>query len=179
MSVAGTRLVYSFRLSGNTLYGTADGGGSSGHGTLFKVNTDCTGFSTLHSFTAGSNDSSVNYTNSDGVGPQAGLISSGNTLYGTAVEGGSLGSGTVFALKTDGTGFTTIHSFTAPYFHSFPYLNSDGANPYAGLILSGNTLYGTTAIGGSSGNGTVFAVNTDAQGLRSCILSRHCLLWFL
>ena len=37
--------------------------------------------------------------------------------------------------------------------------NSDGANPYAGLILSGNTLYGTTANGGGSGNGTVFSLS--------------------
>jgi hypothetical protein len=37
-------------------------------------------------------------------------------------------------------------------------INSDGANPNAGLILSGNTLYGTVAAGGSFGHGTVFAV---------------------
>jgi uncharacterized repeat protein (TIGR03803 family) len=51
--------------------------------------------------------------------------------------------------------FTTLYSFTS----------SDGASPYASLILSGNTLYGTTSRGGSSGRGTVFAVNTDGTGL--------------
>ncbi len=50
-------------------------------------------------------------------------------------------------------------------------INSEGANPNAGLILSNNTLYGTAAAGGSSGAGTVFAVNTDGTGFRSCILS--------
>ena len=40
------------------------------------------------------------------------LILSGNTLYGTASSGGSSGDGTVFAVNTDGTGFTTLHSFT-------------------------------------------------------------------
>src|SRR2546428_10366169 len=60
----------------------------------------------------------------------------------------------VFAVNTDGTGFANLHSFN-------PNLGSDGANPHAGLILSGNTLYGTAAGGGSAGNGTVFAVNTD------------------
>src|SRR5438552_8314630 len=44
-----------------------------------------------------------------------------------------------------------LHNFTG----------NDGARPEAGLILSGNTLYATAAEGGSSGNGTVFAVNTD------------------
>ncbi len=62
-------------------------------------------------------------------------------------------------VNTDGTGFTTLHSFTASY-GSYPvYTNSDGANPYAGLILSGNTLYGTTYKGGSSGRGTVFSLS--------------------
>ena len=42
-----------------------------------------------------------------------GLILSGNTLYGTAYYGGSAGNGTVFALNTNGTGFTTLHTFTA------------------------------------------------------------------
>ena len=70
----------------------------------------------------------------------AGLILSGNTLYGTAVYGGSSGDGTVFAVNTDGTGFTTLHNFTATV-----YGQRDGAFPYAGLILSGNTLYGTAS----------------------------------
>src|SRR6266702_4556107 len=38
-------------LSGNTLYGTANGGGSGGAGTVFALNTDGTGFRTLHNFT--------------------------------------------------------------------------------------------------------------------------------
>src|SRR5439155_7669597 len=37
--------------------------------------------------------------------------------------------------------------------------NSDGANPFGGLILSGNTLYGTATYGGSSGRGTVFSLS--------------------
>ena len=148
-------------LSGNTLYGTAYGGGSSDNGTVFAVNTDGTGFTNLHSFTASSYEE-YPYTNinSDGAFPDAGLILSGNTLYGTASRGGNSDNGTVFALNTDGTGFTTLHSFTALSNST----NSDGAYPCAGLILSGNTLYGTAVRGGISGNGTVFALNTDGTG---------------
>jgi hypothetical protein len=40
--------------------------------------------------------------------------------------------------------FTNLFSFTD---------GSDGAFPYAGLMLSGNTLYGTAPDGGSGGNG--------------------------
>jgi uncharacterized repeat protein (TIGR03803 family) len=151
-------------LSGNTLYGTTLGGGSSGYGTVFAVNTDGTGFTNLYSFSAGSTNSSGVYTNSDGANPVGGLILSGNTLYGTASSGGSSDNGTVFAVNTDGTGFTNLYSFSA--LDPNTGTNNDGVNPVAGLILSGNTLYGTAPAGGSSGNGTVFAVNSDGTGFR-------------
>jgi len=152
-------------LSGNSLFGTAEGGGSSGFGTVFKVNTDGTGFTNLYSFSATSPDDNGNDTNSDGGHPEAGLILSGNTLYGTALSGGNGGNGTVFAVKTDGTGFTNLHSFTVV---SGPLsTNSDGGRPQAGLVLSGNVLYGTASGGGSSGSGTVFAVNTNGTGFKT------------
>jgi uncharacterized repeat protein (TIGR03803 family) len=138
-------------LSGNTLYGTAFLGGSSAVGTVFAVNTDGTGFTNLHSF-----------ANSDGAHPTGGLILAGTVLYGAAGSGGSSGAGTVFAVSIDGAGLTNLHSFTAA---SYPaYTNSDGVLPQGGLILSGKTLYGTAKLGGSSGAGTVFAVNTDGAG---------------
>jgi uncharacterized repeat protein (TIGR03803 family) len=131
-------------LSGGTLYGTTCLGGSSGYGTVFKVNTDGTGYTVLKSFLGGSN----------GRGPEAGLVLSGGTLYGTTIWGGSSDKGTVFKVNTDGTGYTVLKSFTG----------SDGSLPRAGLVLSGRTLYGTTYSGGSSGAGTVFKVNTDGTG---------------
>ena len=159
----GATPVAGLTLSGNTLYGTAEVGGSSGSGTVFKVNTDGTDFTNLHSFTATSGSFPGPYTNSDGANPVAGLILSGNTLYGTAENGGSSGNGTVFAVHADGSGgFTNLYNFTATS-SSFPHPNSDGANPLAGLILSGNTLYGTARNGGAWGNGTVFAIHTDGM----------------
>lgn len=168
-------------LSGNTLYGTTSAGGSFSNGTIFAIHTDGTCFTNLHIFTAvvqvyeGSfpmPGSSLplpvyEYTNGDGANPQAGLILSGTTLYGTASEGGSSGNGTVFAIHTDGTGFTNLYSFTG--YNPSVYLNTniDGANPTAGLILSGNTLYGTASAGGHSGNGTVFAIHSDGTGFKN------------
>jgi len=131
-------------LCGNTLYGTASYGGSSGYGTVFAVNTNGMCFTNLHSFTGGN----------DGAYPVGGLVLSGNTLYGTAENAGSSGVGTVFDVQTDGTAFTILYSFTN---------GSDGAISDGRLILSGNTLYGTAEYGGSSGDGTVFAVNTDGN----------------
>ncbi|MGP8200230.1 MAG: choice-of-anchor tandem repeat GloVer-containing protein [Limisphaerales bacterium] len=136
-------------LLGNTLYGTAPEGGSAGNGVVFAVNTDGTGYTNLHSFTAQDPNT---YTNSDGISPLAGLVSSGNILYGTASEGGSALAGTVFAITTNGSDFSTLYSFTNA---------NDGENPDAGLILSGSTLFGTTANGGSFGDGTVFALNMN------------------
>jgi uncharacterized repeat protein (TIGR03803 family) len=150
-------------LSGNTLYGTAGSGGSSGSGTVFAVNTNGTGFTTLYSFTATSipTPSSPSSTNLDGAYPGGGLILSGNTLYGAAQSGGRSGSGTVFAVNTNGTGFAVLHSFASVV---VGYPNSGGAVPRGSLILSGNTLYGTAGQGGSGAGGTVFAVNINGSG---------------
>src|SRR6266567_3629382 len=154
-------------ISGNTLYGTVVGGGSSGNGTVYKVITNGTGFTNLHSFTALPEPRP--HTNSDGAYPIAGLITnlSGNTVYGTASEGGKSGNGTVFAVNTDGTGFTNLYSFTASSRDSSgAYTNSDGSFPNS-LILSVNILYGTADGGGDSGGGTVFKINTDGSGFKT------------
>ena len=129
-------------LSGTNLYGTTAEGGSHNQGTIFKIGTNGAGFSIIYNFTGGT----------DGAAPLAGLILSGTNFYGTTSAGGGSGYGTVFSVSTNGTGFATLHSFTA---------GNDGGGPAAGLVLSGNTLFGTTTTGGSGGNGTVFAVNTN------------------
>ena len=61
-------------ISGNTLYGATDGGGSSYIGTVFAVNTDSTGFASLYSLTAVPGFSSPNSTNSDGAYPDGTLV---------------------------------------------------------------------------------------------------------
>ena len=99
-----------------------------------------------------------NFTNADGATPYAGLTLSGNTLYGAAYSGGNSNDGTVFAILTNGTGFTNLHTFTN---------RSDGAGPDAVLAMSGNFLYGTAASGGDSSEGTVFAINTNGTLLNS------------
>ncbi len=147
-------------LSGSLLYGTAFAGGTNGNGTVFAINTNGTGFTVLHHFSAGATNALGHLTNSDGATPYTGLILSGATLFGTACYGGTNGNGTVFALQTNGTGFTTLHHFTTLVASN----NSDGANPYARLLLSGSILYGTTQFGGTNGTGTLFALNANGTG---------------
>lgn len=77
----------------------------------------------------------------------------GGNLYGTTPAGGGAnGEGTVFRLMNQGR-VKTLYVFCNQQ------TCSDGAFPYAGLILSTDgTLYGTIDIGGAFGFGTVFAI---------------------
>ena len=132
-------------LSTNVLYGTTSMGGSNFNGTVFSIPVAGGPLSTLYSFQG----------TSDGSAPVANLVLAGNTLCGTASSGGSNFAGTVFALKTDGSSFTNLHSFGG---------TGDGASPQSGLVLVGQTLYGTTSLGGQTNNGTLFAIKTDGSG---------------
>jgi len=92
-----------------------------------------------------------NFTlNGTGFQPYAGLtMDAAGSLYGTT-SGGVNGPGTVFELTPKGSGwvFSLLHRFGAV---------GDGALPWAGVAFGPDgTLYGTTASGGVSGNGTVF-----------------------
>jgi uncharacterized repeat protein (TIGR03803 family) len=143
--------------SGSTLYGAAADGGTNTLGTVFSINTDGQNFTNLHNFDYATN----------GSGPSAALVLSGNMLYGTTRAGGSNGLGTVFAISTNGTGFVRLHDFgsvkgedPATQLNT----NSGGAFPETDLVLSNNTLYGATEQGGSGGNGTLFKINTSGSG---------------
>lgn len=59
--------------------------------------------------------------------------------------------GTIFGI-TPGGAFTTVYSF--------PFSGPEGADPYGGLVQATNgLLYGTTAFGGASNDGTVFSLS--------------------
>lgn len=137
-------------LSGGTLYGTTYSAGTNGNGTVFAINTNGSGFTVLYSFTP-----LVNGTNADGAHPYNGLVLSGGVLYGTTFEGGVDGCGTVFALSPTGTNFSVLHVFTN---------GLDGAQPRAGLVISSNTLYGTTGGTGTNSYGTIFSLQTNGAG---------------
>jgi uncharacterized repeat protein (TIGR03803 family) len=131
--------------SGN-LFGTTMG--ACCNGTVFELVRGPGGTwteKTLHTFRAGK----------DGFWPiDGGLVpdKAGN-LYSTTVGGGSIGYGTVFALRPNSDGSWTerpIYSFAS---------GTDGANPLQGVVFGkGGVLYGTTQGGGSAGLGTVFKI---------------------
>ena len=126
----------------NSFFGTTYGGGVSGAGTVFVINSLGT-LTSLYSFTGGV----------DGANPSAVLVEGGarSNLFGTTVGGGGNATGTVFKISMQG-GLTSLYSFTG---------GGDGAQPEAGLIFgSDGNLYGTTSAGGADGLGTVFKMTT-------------------
>lgn len=148
----GATPVGSLVLSGSTLYGVTSGGGSNACGTVFSIGTNGTGFTVLHMFPA----TNAFGINSDGAHPQAGLVLWSNVLYGTALDGGGSGYGSIFSLKIDGTEFTTLYSFSST--NNVGGTNTDGAYPRGSLLLSGSVLYGTASAGGAAGYGTIFSI---------------------
>ncbi len=135
-------------LSGNTLYGTADRGGTNGSGFLvFALETSGSNFIVLHYFAAEATNSLKLYTNLDGIYP-GGLTLSGSTLYGVAEAGGTNGEGTLYSMGTNGLEFTMLHTFGVT--RAPTDTNSDGANPSYGLLLVGTNLYGAAQSGGTA-----------------------------
>src|SRR5215813_573870 len=104
-SKSGSAPIGSLVLDGlGNAYGTTTQGGLNDFGAVFRMKTDGTGFVLLHSFAGAP---------ADGRKPNAGLIiDSSGYLYGTTVNGGANNDlGTVFKIKTDGSGYAVLHSF--------------------------------------------------------------------
>ena len=106
-------------------------------GSIFSIDPATGVFDIRHRFT-------------DGSRPVGRLIQGSNgLLYGTTVNGGDFGLGTVFSFDRAGT-LTTLHHFAG----------DDGSNPNAGVIQGiDGRLYGNTTNGGAFGQGTVFVIN--------------------
>jgi uncharacterized repeat protein (TIGR03803 family) len=101
----------------------------------------------------------------DACGPDNAVMDASGAIFGTTEFGGSFvgsrcagnGCGTVFELLPSAAGYklVVLHEFNG----------HDGMQPVAGVAMKGNTLYGTTALGGVGchaqaglGCGTVFSL---------------------
>jgi uncharacterized repeat protein (TIGR03803 family) len=135
--------------SGN-LWGTALAGGTTGAGTIFKI--DAAGaIANAYNFTGGT----------DGLEPVGTLVFGLNgVLYGVThgnagwndegnAGGAPGGWGTVFAFDTNTNTLTTLHSFQ----------QTDGANPASGVVVDVNgDLYGVTPYGGANDLGVIYQI---------------------
>jgi uncharacterized repeat protein (TIGR03803 family) len=102
--------------SDGKLYGMASAGGTGLGGTIFRINTEGTGFSVI-----------FNFNSTTGSFPWASLVEDVNAgfLFGTTELGGSSNFGTIFKIKKDGTGYQTLMSFNG----------TRGKFPYGDLII--------------------------------------------
>jgi uncharacterized repeat protein (TIGR03803 family) len=110
------------------LYGTSLVGGVYGEGSVFETDPATGDTTLLHSFFGDDGN--------DGEAPAAALIEYEGKLYGTTVNGGGIGEGTVFGLNP-----TTKAEFVAVYFVG----GSNGGNPSGRLLKRNGLLYGTTS----------------------------------
>lgn len=126
----------------NALYGTTTYGGTTGNGTIFRIDTDGSNFRVLH-----------NFTGTDGQSPMGSLLQASNgALYGMALAGGSLNNGVLFRINLDGSGFRVLRNFTA-FYERYNY----------GSLMQGadGFLYGAANGGNSAEPGSVFKIRMD------------------
>src|SRR5207249_11966876 len=84
------------------LYGTTSYGGAYDSGTVFSL--DKTGFNYITLY---------NFGSSDAQRPSAPLIQAADeAFYGAKLGNGGPGQGEIFKLQKDGSGFTSVHTFT-------------------------------------------------------------------
>jgi uncharacterized repeat protein (TIGR03803 family) len=90
-------------------------------------------------------------------GYNAGTLVQGSDgfFYGVTRYGGIYGSGTLFKVRGDGSGFSLLYSFS---YYADP-------NPSSIVQGSDGALYGTAAYSTGGSTGSVFRINTDGSGL--------------
>jgi uncharacterized repeat protein (TIGR03803 family) len=133
----------------NTLYGMTYpiSGGAAAHGTLFAFNTDSNTYTVLYSFPGAT---------WAGMVPVA-LVQSGSILYGMT-DGYGFSSdwpsgndvSTIFAFDLDSNTLSVLDSISVG--------PEEWPSPGGSLILSGNTLFGTTFLGGANNGGMIFSL---------------------
>lgn len=152
----------SLATDGTALYGFASTGGPSNKGVLFKINTDGSGYQIVHAF-SGLAFSDVLLGGSgnpnDGATPYGTPLLIGSTLYGTTQFGGTNGTGSIFKINMDGSGFQLLHSFGAGF---GPW---DHFAPNCALVTDGTTLYGMTTVS-QLGLGGIFSIGTNGTNYR-------------
>lgn len=145
------------------LYGTTESGGSANNGTIYKINTDGSGFAVLHSFTAGTTAATFS---GDGGAPRGGLVfGSDGALYGltsrgSATPGASLNdsNGVLYRISPDGSGYRVLFSFDQRL------AATGGILPNALIQGRDGVLYGTARAVGVTAVGGIFSIRTDGTG---------------
>ena len=129
------------------LFGTTNRGGSNTDGEVFEIEKTVRGYAKTPKILA-------YFTGANGRYPEGSLIiDAAGDLFGRTISVGTHNGGTVFEIVKTGAGYakapTTLINFTL----------AGGGWPTGGLIAdAAGNLLGTTEIGGSSGDGSVFQI---------------------
>ena len=92
------------------------------------------------------------------------VVDKHGNIYGTTESGGAYGVGVVYRMQPKGSGYSESVAFNFG-------LEIDGEYPYGGLIMDNKgALYGTTYVGGSAGQGTVFKLTPSGSGYKGSTL---------
>jgi T5SS/PEP-CTERM-associated repeat protein/uncharacterized repeat protein (TIGR03803 family) len=137
------------------LFGTTARGGTNDDGTVFEISySPITGYASTPTVLA-------SFNLADGYAPQGSLLADANgDLFGTTIQGGANGYGTVFEIANTATGYASTPIVLASF--------GTGANPRGNLIADANgDLFGTTTFDGASKDGTVFEIANTATGYAS------------
>lgn len=145
----------SLTLSGSTLYGMTNSGGTDNLGTLFSVDVNGASYQNLVSFSSAT----------VGVYPLGGLTLGNATLYGmTTLDGtGPYDSGTIFSVGTGGANYQNLVTFTGTSGAEI------GSEPFGDVTLGGTTLYGMTNYGGVNGLGNIFSVSVSGTNYQNLL----------
>jgi uncharacterized repeat protein (TIGR03803 family) len=140
-------------------------------GTIFRLAQDGTGFTILHRFAPfTSTNVAASPVNTDGAYPSAELVEgSDGLLYGITGAGGPKGTGAIFKIAKDGSGFQLLHTFSEITTTATDTLvkNVEGMSPSAPLVEGPDgKFYGTASAGGGNGRGTIFRINFDGSGFQ-------------
>ncbi len=138
-----------FNAAGDIVGVTGDTGGSDS-GTVFEFTPSGSGWTYNLLYTFPGNGSA-------GQSPSSALvIDNAGNLYGTTLDGGTGGYGTVYQLTPSGPGWVQnlLYSFD----------RTTGAYPYGVILDSTGDLFGTTSGGGTNNGGTLFELSPGSGG---------------
>ena len=125
-------------------------------GTLLTGRLSAQEFQTLYSFTLAPNGVNRRWAKSFFMG----LFLGRKFIVWHGRFRGLHGSGEVFGVNTDGTGFTPYYAFSqATNNNNYTTTNREGGVPQAPLVFTGTALYGVASQYGTNGSGTVYELS--------------------
>ncbi len=139
------------RGSDGKLYGTTEFGGANDLGVIFSYDNNGPDWNVKKLFDFDGSTSGSNPTGNL-------VLASDGRLYGMTKNGGANGSGVIFSIRQDGSGYIKLLDLNGP---------TTGEHPHGSLALfTDGKLYGMTSSGGTYGYGTIFNITSTGTFMK-------------